>query len=163
VKGLESFAAGFAGGLAGSYLAPYVGDYLKKAINSNVAQAADYNTNQQTLIKSESVDNVVNAQFASQSSAVTTSEHDGDGSFDNLGERDTGQIRPNPPADPNFNGPRSHFNILWNFLGKWICGTEWSFNNLQCDEGPIVTPDCYNKAQAAYQRCIQNVDRQFPY
>ena len=41
VKGLESFAAGFAGSLAGGAL----GDYLNKAINSNVAQAADYQSN----------------------------------------------------------------------------------------------------------------------
>jgi len=41
VKGLESFAVGFAGSLAGGFL----GDYLNKATNSNVAQAADYQSN----------------------------------------------------------------------------------------------------------------------
>jgi RHS repeat-associated protein len=49
VKGLETFAVGFAGSLAGGFL----GDYLNEAISSNIAQAADYQSNMRDMDKGD--------------------------------------------------------------------------------------------------------------
>ncbi|HYA42138.1 MAG TPA: RHS repeat-associated core domain-containing protein, partial [Syntrophobacteraceae bacterium] len=66
VKGLESFAAGFVGSLAGGVL----GGYLNKAINSNIAQAADYQSNMRDMDKGDLAASSEEAQKAANAQKI---------------------------------------------------------------------------------------------
>lgn len=53
----------------------------------------------------------------------------------------------------------SFLSGAYNFIGQYLCGVRWSIEYLKCNEGPIVTKNCYARAEFKYRNCIKEVER----